>query len=97
MRGRLDHREPGPDGTLGVVLMRLRIAEINPAFRARRPTTAAQGRIRRSELEAVAIVCPVMVRCGSGDHHVAAVALVGGFFCSERARAPFSRCDGDRG
>ncbi len=24
-----DHREPGPDGTLGVVLMRLRIAEIN--------------------------------------------------------------------
>jgi hypothetical protein len=29
MRGRLDHREPGPDGTLGVVRMRLRIAEIN--------------------------------------------------------------------
>jgi hypothetical protein len=24
-----DHRKPGPDGTLGVVLMRLRIAEIN--------------------------------------------------------------------
>lgn len=72
MRARLDHRAPGPDGTLGVVLMRLRIAEKNPDIVAHAAPNAllrAVSDLPEDELRAALV--RLVASVGVGDRQAA--------------------------